>query len=466
MSARRRIAWPAAVVTAVATAAVSPLVAAPLVGPAWAERMPGGPQRTVTSAGSIDSVTVTGPARLDTASTVTAKAVVRVPARTQADLTMTLAGRTCRSTQALPSGRSTVQVTCEVTPRAEHVPSLPATVEVVLDRVTGATMRRATRRVQRSVAIDDGAPVPLDQAAGRWQALSAALHEEASELPKSVYQAASRYSSANLASEVWREAQASGWHSSATQALLARLMATRKPDGGYGLGAPWDAYDDGSLNPVQTTYTVTTSGHVGWLLLEGYKAGALPTGGLSSAVDAMLVMPRLNGGTCFAYSNSTHDAGLPCVYNVSHGAAAFLVQVRELTSYRAEDIDRILLALRSRLADGYNPATGYWAYMAGSTKAQDVSHQVYTAKSVDIVDPSFHAVDRMMALPWWRQPGGMTQSASALASAMIDIAKDCRYTRSPAVLLAAERALDTGAPSFTVLGMAAVADEIVGTCFA
>ena len=180
----------------------------------------------------------------------------------------------------------------------------------------------------------------------------------------------------------------------------------------------------------------------------------------------MLDMPRLNGGTCFAYSNSTQDAGLPCVYNVSHGAAAFLAQVRELTSYRAADIDRVLLALRSRLADGYNPATGYWAYLAGSTKAQDVSHQVYTAKSVDIVDPSFHAVDRMMALPWWRQPGGTTQSASALASAMMDVAKDCRYARSPAVLLAAERALDTGAPSFTVLGMAAVADEIVGTCTA
>ena len=271
--------------------------------------------------------------------------------------------------------------------------------------------------------------------------------------------------SAGLGLEGLAGGREAGPSSPATQALLAELMATRKPaaaTASAGRGTPTATAPSTRSGP---TYTVTTAGHVGWLLLAGYRAGALPSGGLSSAVDAMLAMPRSNGGTCFAYSNSKQDARKPCVYNVSHGAAAFLVEVRGLTSYRAEDIDRVLLALRSRLADGYNPATGYWVYMAGSRQAQDVSHQVYTAKSVDVVDPSFRAVERMMALPWWRQPGGMTQSASALGSAMMDVAKDCRYARSPAVLLAAERAVNSGAPSFTVLGMAAVADEIVQSCF-
>lgn len=464
MSRRR---FPPLFATVVATAAavvVSPLLAAPLMAPAWAEPLPDGMERTAGSAGSVGSVWVTGAARLDTPATVGVAASVVVPARTQASIVVRLAGRTCRSSTAVPRGRSTVRAACTVTVGASAIPSASAAVTVTLDRVVAGERSRTSRGLTRSVAVDDGAPVAQDEAGRRWRELAAALHAQAGGSAVTA-QATSLYSSADLASRVWQQARSSGWSSTATRGLLADLLAGRKADGGYGLAAAWDAYGDGTVNPAATTYTVTTAGHVGWLLLEAAKAGVLPADGLTSAIDALLGMPRLNGGTCFAYSNSAHDRAEPCVYNVSHGAAAFLTQARELTDHRAAEVEAVLGAVRSRLTDGYDPATGYWVYMAGSRTAQDVSHQVYTAKSVDVVDPTFHAVDRMMALPWWRQPGGMSQTPAALGSAMMDVAKDCTYARSPAVLLAAQRALGSRPPAFTLLGMAAVADEIVGSCF-
>jgi hypothetical protein len=466
-------------VAGAAAVAVGPVVLTSLVAPAWADRSPfaaqsrtagvaGATSKTGTSsAGSIGTPSLTGPARLQTRSTLTASADVVVPRRSRAQITLTTSGRRCSRTAEVPRGRTTVRVGCVVTLTARQIPALPARVDLTLYRVDAGVPRRTARTAERSIAVDDGAPVSAARAEQRWRRLAADLHAEAGPMSQTVAAKTSPsiYGSANLASAVWRQAQASGWSSPATRALIADLLATRKAGGGYGLSTAWDAYSDGTLNPAGTTYTVTTAGHVGWLLLEAHKNRALPADGLTSAVDAMLAMPRLNGGTCFAYSDSRQDAEAPCVYNVTHGAAAFLVQVRRLTDYRAAEVDRVLLSLRSRLTDGYNPATGYWSYMSSTTVAQDMSHQVYTAKSVDVVQPSFGAVDRMMALPWWRHPGGLRQSRAALASAMMDVAKECRYARSPAVLLAVERAQRSGAPSFTVLGMAAVADEIVASCF-
>lgn len=460
MTAHRGIPLASLAITVAAAAAVSPVLFTALDSAAWAERVPPGAAPSAASAaGTVASLTLTGPARLLTPSTVTAGAVVLAPERAQGTITVTIAGRTCTSASEVPTGRSTLSVACAVSPTAAQIPAIPATVTATLERSEAGRPRRTIRTAQRSVALDDGADVPYAEAKSRWTALGASLRAEAGDTSEAMF------GSAYLASMVWREAQTSGWRSPATQARIEDLLASRKAGGGYGLDTAWDAYSDGTTNPATTTYTVTTAGHVGWVLLEAYKNKALPRGGLSSAVDALLDMPRGNGGTCFAYSNAPGDADQPCVYNVTHGATAFLVQVRRVTTYRAAEIDALVHVMRSKLGEGYDPATGYWVYLAGDTTAQDVSHQVYTAKSVDVVDPAFGAVGRMMALPWWRHPAGMTQSRPALASAMMDVAKDCRYARSPAVLVAAERGLASGAASFTVMGMSALADEIQQKCF-
>jgi hypothetical protein len=454
----------ASLAVTVATATViCPVVVAVAAAPAWAERIPPGPAPSASGAlapaGTVQSLALTGPARLMSPSTVTASAVVDVPGRTRATITVTVAGRSCASSAVAPTGRTRLSVGCALTPTAAEIPALPGTVVVSLDRVEAGRALHTRVTAKRSVTLDDGPDRPYAEAKARWTALAVALRAEAGGISESFF------GSADLAGMVWREAQTSGWSSPATQGLITNLLAGRKATGGYGLDAAWDAYGDGTTNPAGTTYTVTTAGHVGWVLLEAYKNRALPAGGLESAVDAVLAMPRLSGGTCIAYSNSPNDSAKPCVYNVTHGAAAFLVQVRGLSDHRAGEIDALVQTLRSRLTDGYDPATGYWVYKAGDTKGQEISHQVYTADSVEVVDPAFGAIARMMVLPWWRHPGGAAPPRVSLASAMMSIARDCRYARSPAVLVAGERGLGSGAPSFKVLGMSAVADEIQQKCF-
>jgi len=483
-----------------AAAAVSPLLFAGLIAPAWAERVPGGaspgaggaaggsaPATSAAGAGGgqaaagtalgqagvVESTSLAGPARLQTPSRILARAVVLVPARSQASIAVRVSGRACSASATIPAGRSTLSVACQATAMAVAVPALGADVVVRLDRVDNGVVRHTVHTGHPTLALDDGAALAPAVAAARWRALAARLGTPAAAaapttataLTATTAATTSRTGAADAASLVWDVARRTGWRSAATRAAIADLLARRKPGGGYGLETAWDAYGDGTVNPASTTYTVTTAGHVGWVLLEARKNGALPDGALESAIDAVLAMPRLEGGTCLAYSNARPDATAPCVFNVSHGAAAFLVQARGLSDHRAAQVDRLVATLRSGFTRGYDPATGYWRYKVGDTAAQDISHQIYTARSVDVVDPGFHAVQRMMARPWWRQPNGTRQSATALASAMMDLAKDCGYARSPAVLLAAERGAAGGAPAYTRLGMAAVADQIVRTCF-
>lgn len=433
---------------------------------------------TPGSAGVIEAAVLYGTPRLGARSTVTAMAFVRVPRATQGSISLTLGRQTCTGRGVVPAGRSRLSVVCAATPAAATVPALAGAVRVTLDRVDAGRIKRSTRTGRPSLALSDGPALADQVAAARWSAVVARLRAAAAPAATTaraattvraqgagyVTAAAFTPTAANAAAQVWQQAQASGWHSASTTAALATLRRLRTASGGYGLGTAWDAFGDGTRNPASTTYTVTTAGHVGWVLLEARKNDA-DGGALNGAIDALLAMPRLDQGRCLAYSNSRYDRAKPCVYNVSHGAAAFLVQARALSTHRSGEVDALIAALRSGLRRGYDPATGYWRYKAGDRVAQDISHQIYTARSVDVVDPTFGAVARMMARPWWRQPGGMRQRPVDVASAMLDVAKDCARARSPAVLLGVERAAGAGAPAFTVVGMSNLADEIRQSCF-
>ncbi len=460
MSAQRRIPLASVVITAAAAAAVSPVLFTTLRAPEPAERTAPAPAASAPPvAGVVDELTLVGPARLLTPSDLSAGARVMVRSPARGTITLSVAGRTCTSAAELPAGRGTLSVRCTLTPEPDQIHGLSGSVTVVLERSEAGRPLRATRTAQRSLAVDDGAPLSSTDAKERWTTLATVLRDRADGLRQP------EGGSAAAASAVWREAQRSGWSSAATRARVRALTATAKPGGGYGLDAAWDAYDDGTANPASTAYTLTTTGHVGWVLLEAYTHHALPQADLHATIDAVLAMPRLNGGTCIAYSDAPNDADQGCVYHVTHGAAAFLTQARALTGHRSADIDALLRLLRTTLTEGYDPATGYWAGMTGQSAPQDMARQVSTARSVDVVDPGFGAVSRMMTLPWWRHPGAAAQTPASVAAAMLAVAKDCRYTRSPAVLLAAEGARGSGATAFEVQSMSAVADVIERECF-
>lgn len=479
------------------------VLASPTVLPAPAAHAAPPPTAAVAPGaglGTIEAVAVSGRAMLATSSRIVATVPVQVPRTSRVSVRLTLGRTTCSAARTVPRGRTRVSVACSTTPGASSVPALVAVVTATVARTDRGVTRRLSRTWRPSITLDDGAALSTRAARARWTAIGARLRARAAALqvggqagvatglqpgsgvgleagamgpgrgalvalPQFAAGSVFTPTAADAASRLWRQAQTSGWHSELTAARLQELLRLSTASGGYGLGREWDAFGDGTLNPVSTTYTVTTAGHVGWVLLEARRNGA-DAGALDRAIDALLAVPRLNGGRCLAYSDSAFDAVQPCVFNVSHGAAAFLVQARELSTHRAAEVDAVLAGLRRGLVLGYDRASGYWSYKAGDRAAQDISHQIYTARSVDVVSPGFGAVARMMARPWWRQPAGLTQPPIAVASAMVDVARDCDRARSPAVLLGVERGIAGPAQAFTLIGMSGFVDDITTRCLA
>lgn len=186
-----------------------------------------------------------------------------------------------------------------------------------------------------------------------------------------------------------------GWNDSRTLTLLNRVYATQKPSGGYGLEKEWDVFNDGSVNNKDTIYTVTTAGHVGSILLDGYKAGVVPRQRVVEVLDALFTIPVFEAtyqgtsyGSCMAYSNRRADARAKsgCIINVSLGAAVWLNRV---ISSGAIDGDTKRIAKAQALVDKlaplalrtYRPDLGGWPYQVGTTYLQDMAHNAYTFAS-------------------------------------------------------------------------------------
>jgi hypothetical protein len=174
-----------------------------------------------------------------------------------------------------------------------------------------------------------------------------------------------------------------GWQDPAAQTYLTRLYATANPDGGYGLGYAYDAHGDGTTNPATTTYVVSLAGHVGPVLLDGYRAGVVPRAKVQAVFDLTATAPRIDtaAGRCIAYSRSSNDAkvGL-CVHNVNAGAAAFLL-----------DAGRdgfavpwwLVQGITKRELSAYNATTRFWPYRDNmAPAAQDAAHNAYTVESM------------------------------------------------------------------------------------
>jgi hypothetical protein len=436
-------------------------------GPAWAERPPEpGPVSAQVPAslpfiGTVTAVTVQGRAELGTPSALTARIIVNANAPTAVTVTVRAAGQRCVTRLDIPAGRSAVVAGCRVQARVADIPRVPVAVDLALIRTVRGVSYTARTAAAVGLPVVEGVPMPSAEAKARWAALSSRLTVLAAAMP-----ADEVHGAAFVAARAWGQAHQTGWDSPQVAAWLDQLLGYRNPDGGFGLSVAWDAYQDGSVNPAETSYTVTTAGHVGWLLLEAHRQGVLPVEVVHRAVDSLLDhTARLDGGTCLAYSTAAADAATPCVYNVSFGGAAFLKAAAAATGYRAGDTAAVVAAVAGRLSAGYDPETGYWEYLAGAGQPQDISHQTYTATSADLVDPRFGAVARMMRAPWWSQPRTANSAPYVISASMISVAADCRYARLPGVLAGAELGARAGDPPFSVQNMLNVARIVQQRCF-
>jgi hypothetical protein len=197
-----------------------------------------------------------------------------------------------------------------------------------------------------------------------------------------------------------------GWTDARTAQMLNNIYTQVKSDGGYGLNIAWDAFQVGSspnpanTNSVSTTYTVTTSDHVGRTLLAGYKAGAVPQAKILQTVDSLLSTPIEDtpNGKCMAYSKSSYDqvGSVGCVINVSLGAAAYLKQVVNSGALngasdatRLANAQQIIAQLQPLGQQTYNQSAGGWPYRMGvngqnarpTEPVQDWNHNAFTFES-------------------------------------------------------------------------------------
>ncbi|GLW32281.1 hypothetical protein [Actinoplanes regularis] len=231
-------------------------------------------------------------------------------------------------------------------------------------------------------AAGDTEPTRADQ----WRTIAQRALDRYTAIQGSTTQQAMALSYA-AQSSAWLSAD--GWQDPVAQAYLQRLYMLRNPDGGWGLGAAYDAHQDGSINASSTTYVVTLAGHVGPTLLDAWRAGIVPRADVQTVVDLIVTAPRIDTttGRCVAYSRAAADAktGL-CVHNVSAGAGAFLFQAGQAGFAPAW---WLIAGIAKRTASAYNLTTRMTPYKdATAPTSDDPDHASYTAESMLWLDPA------------------------------------------------------------------------------
>lgn len=172
-----------------------------------------------------------------------------------------------------------------------------------------------------------------------------------------------------------------GWQDSRTTYLLEKMRGKKKADGGYGLDVPFDAFQNGTVNPASTSYTVTMAGHVGEALLGAYQAGVIPREEVQSLVTKLVTAPKVtvSRGKCVAYSYSPND-GTSCVHNVNAGVAWFLIQANA-AGFSVTGLHNLVTNISLHEIVSYRELDKWWPYKDSGTNA-DIDHESYEAETM------------------------------------------------------------------------------------
>jgi hypothetical protein len=168
-----------------------------------------------------------------------------------------------------------------------------------------------------------------------------------------------------------------GWADPRVATYLAKLYSLRNPDGGWGLNAAWDAFQDGTTNPATTTYTVTLADHVGPVLLEAYTHGLVPAADVQAVVNLLMTTHSTTyttSGRCVAYSRSGFDNAVTtgCVHNVNSAAAWFLLEARD-AGFDAPGLATKVAEMVRMEAGAWKWQTQWWPYI-GTGGPADTDH--------------------------------------------------------------------------------------------
>jgi hypothetical protein len=179
-----------------------------------------------------------------------------------------------------------------------------------------------------------------------------------------------------------------GWHDPRALDYLHRVIAQRHPDGGFGLNYAWDAFNDGTRNPVSTTYTVTLADHVGKMFLEAHAAGVLNRYYIDTLLTKLQTIPRIPvaGGYCWAYSDHPNDVKPGyCSHNVNAGVGAFLSMAREAGFTAASQWSIMEIARYETLT--YRNWDRSWRYVDFRPGLNPADHNAYNVESMMQIAP-------------------------------------------------------------------------------
>jgi hypothetical protein len=233
---------------------------------------------------------------------------------------------------------------------------------------------------------------PEQSKAGEWQTLADRIYANAAEDYDVLASQGKTMWTFHIAHLAWYAGMRFGWNDQRTRTWLQRVYALRTPSGGYGLNFAYDAYGDGTVNPANTTYTITTAWHVGRMFIDGYDAGAVPREQVVAAVTALLDTPQTAGGKCAAYSKHRNDSTKPCVWNVSAAGAWFLWRAHQRGLYPAGRGDETLAKVRTwrdYVRAHYSTSLGGWNYQEGGPNTlDDPGHLGATVQAMYELDPT------------------------------------------------------------------------------
>lgn len=175
-----------------------------------------------------------------------------------------------------------------------------------------------------------------------------------------------------------------GWDHRLVKGYLRKVYRQQNPDGGYGINRAWDAFQDGSENPAETTYAITLTDHVGPVFLRGYEAGVVPRARVRQVIRLVEKFPLANTpGTCVSYSTTSADAAY-CTGNINASAAHFLVRAHD-AGFKVDlsRVPRIVKHNRATLLDG----DWWWPYVVGRVERQDWYHNATMVEAAMDLDP-------------------------------------------------------------------------------
>lgn len=194
-----------------------------------------------------------------------------------------------------------------------------------------------------------------------------------------------------------------GWDEPEPNAYLAKGIAQRHPDGGFGLPYAWDAFGDGTTNPATTTYTVSLW-QIGTVLCAAYREGradVLPViQGIVDKIYTIALIP-VDVGYGMPYSDSPNDkrAGY-VVHNCNALIGALLAEVKASgIDYRWSTATWYLQAITRQEVRAYRPTTRDWSYRDGApTVGQDSAHNAACIEAMMTLAPgiAWSALDYAM----------------------------------------------------------------------